>query len=280
MVSVNAENEWVSTADHTTMLGRLGRAAPNRIPSRAADPKKVVLDRKKSVESWAKPLSSAIAHRPYGPLFSSTMQNTKIIGRRIPTTKPTRNPSVTTGPQPTKQPPSVPIAIFRELSADLQATHANIESLQAENLELAAQNQQLRHDLEQLAAQTQEVVQRFRHMAIGAATDDGLMLDELGFDAESATTRSQVLEQLYRALPGYAPDAAVAPRSGGEHRPKAARPRQFSTQAPPPFYATATASDAELSGWKLTLVMGLIVFSAFGAGFLVVRPLLAPAPQR
>ncbi len=211
------------------------------------------------------------------------MRNTRMIGRRIPTTKSARpqsaahpSPPVTTPPRP----PSVPIAIFRELSADLQATHANIESLQAENFELAAQNQQLRHDLEQLAAQTQEVVQRFRHTAIGTAADDALMLDELGFDAASATTRSQVLDQLYRALPGYAPDADDDRRSApGNQRPKA-RPQQFSSQAAHPFRAASAASDADLSGWKLTLVMGLIVFSAFGAGFLVVRPLLAPAPNR
>ncbi len=205
------------------------------------------------------------------------MQNTRIPGRRIPTTKSARpqstQPSVANQPQATPRPPSVPIAIFRELSADLQATHANIESLQAENFELAAQNQQLRHNLEQLAAQTQEVVQRFRHTAIGSAADDTLMLDELGFDAESATTRSQVLDQLYRALPGYAPET--------DERPKAkARPPQFSSQAPLPTRFAPVASDADLSGWKLTLVMGLIVFSAFGAGFLVVRPLLAPAPNR
>jgi regulator of replication initiation timing len=205
------------------------------------------------------------------------MQNTRITGRRIPTTKSARpqsaNPAATQPPM-TPRPPSVPIAIFRELSADLQATHANIESLQAENFELAAQNQQLRHDLEQLAAQTQEVVQRFRHTPIGNAADDALMLDELGFDAASATTRSQVLDQLYRALPGYAPEAH-API--GRPQPKA---RPQTSQAALPTRFAPMASEADLSGWKLTLVMGLIVFSAFGAGFLVVRPLLAPAPNR
>jgi hypothetical protein len=222
------------------------------------------------------------------PLISSTMRNTKMIGRRIPTTKSARpqsanqlpHQSVATPPQAavTLRPPSVPMAIFRELSADLQATHANIESLQADNFELAAQNQQLRHDLEQLAAQTQEVVQRFRHTAIETAAEDAMMLDELGFDAESAQSRSQVLDQLYRALPGYAPDDQ---RAIGGQKPKAkVRPPQFSSQASLPNRFAASASDADLTGWKLTLVMALIVFSAFGAGFLVVRPLLAPAPNR
>jgi regulator of replication initiation timing len=219
------------------------------------------------------------------------MRNTKMIGRRIPTTKPARHPSMTTGapPQPTKLPPSVPIAIYRELSVDLQTTQANITALQTENLQLATQNQQLRQELEQLAAQTQQVLQRFRATPMGPA-DEALMLDELGFDAASVQTRSQVLDQLYRALPHDAPldqdevdDFAPAPWAGMS-LPKLAMPQvkrpQFAGQTQLPHRSSLTASDAELNGWKLTLVMALIVLSAFGAGFLVVRPLLAPHPNR
>jgi hypothetical protein len=223
-----------------------------------------------------------------------------MIGRRIPTTKSARSSqSVAAQPQTqvqtksVKLAPSVPISIYRELSVDLQATQANINALQVENLQLAEQNQQLRHDLEQLAAQTQQVVQRFRHSSIGPAADEALMLDELGFDAASATTRSQMLDQLYRALPpDYAPlseaDAiadAASLSSGLPAMPKLAMPaipraKKFSVQAQPPHRSAATAIEGDLNGWKLTLVMALIVLSAFGAGFLVVRPLLAPTPNR
>jgi hypothetical protein len=217
-----------------------------------------------------------------------------MIGRRIPTTKSARSQSVAAQAQtkPVKLAPSVPISIYRELSVDLQATQANINALQVENLQLAEQNQQLRHDLEQLAAQTQQVVQRFCHSPIGAAADEALMLDELGFDAGSATTRSQMLDQLYRALP---PDyvlpeademAETAPLWSGLpampklNLPAMPRAKQFSGQALHPHRSTATAIEGDLNGWKLTLVMALIVLSAFGAGFLVVRPLLNPTPNR
>jgi hypothetical protein len=221
------------------------------------------------------------------------MQNTRMIGRRIPTTKSARTQSVAIQPQakPVKLAPSVPISIYRELSVDLQATQVNINALQVENLQLAEQNQQLRHDLEQLAAQTQQVVQRFRRRPIGSPDDEALMLNELGFDADSATSRSQLLDQLYRALPpDYTPlseaeaIAGIATlRSGLPAMPKLAMParsKKFSGQAQPPHRSILAATEGDLSGWKLTLVMALIVLSAFGAGFLVVRPLLAPAPNR
>jgi hypothetical protein len=216
-----------------------------------------------------------------------------MIGRRIPTTKSARPQSVAVQPQakPVKLAPSVPISIYRELSVDLQATQANINALQVENHQLAEQNQQLRHDLEQLAAQTQQVVQRFRRRPIGSPDDEALMLNELGFDADSATSRSQMLDQLYRALPPDSlpeaeahPDAAPRLWSGLRAMPKLAqttsRAKKFTTQAQPPQRSTATAIEGDLNGWKLTLVMALIVLSAFGAGFLVVRPLLAPTPNR
>jgi hypothetical protein len=222
-----------------------------------------------------------------------------MIGRRIPTTKSARSSQSVAAQAQTpvqtksvKLAPSVPISIYRELSVDLQVTQANINALQVENLQLAEQNQQLRHDLEQLAAQTQQVVQRFRHSPIGSA-DEALMLDELGFDAASATTRSQMLDQLYRALPSdYAPlseadaIADAAPLSSRlPAMPKLAMPaipraKKFSVQAQPAHRSVATAIEGDLNGWKLTLVMALIVLSAFGAGFLVVRPLLAPTPNR
>lgn len=220
------------------------------------------------------------------------MRNIKNSGQRIPTNSAAPVPSApASAMNPAKPVPAVPIAIYRELSADLQATQSTIASLQSENRQLAEQNQQLRQELETLAAQTQQVAQRFRQSAIAQGADEALMLDELGFDSESAVVRSQMLDQLYRAMPDYAPATSL------EQPPFDANPgfnlgqvkRQVkhqvkrklsSTQAQNPLKFDRLASDAELSGWKLTLVMGLIVLSAFGAGFLVVRPLMAPANSR
>ncbi|MBE9028521.1 hypothetical protein IQ266_01960 [filamentous cyanobacterium LEGE 11480] len=225
------------------------------------------------------------------------MRNTRIIGRRLPTTKSlssnksARAKSVGSQPQPTTPARSVPISLYRELSADLQASQANISALQSQNYQLTEQNLQLRQELEQLAVQTQVIVQQFKQSE--SANDETLRLDELGFDAESAENRSQMLDQLYRSMPDYAPEDVVgmddtnafpsAPWSGMSlptmprfNMPQVKRPQRLTGQAQNPMRMQASASEAELSGWKLTLVMGLIIFSAFGAGFLIVRPLLAP----
>jgi hypothetical protein len=211
------------------------------------------------------------------------MRNIKHSGQRIPTNSAAQVPQAAAS----KPTPAVPIAIYRELSADLKATQTTIANLQSENLQLAEQNQQLRQELETLAAQTQQVAQRFRQSAIAQGADEALMLDELGFDSESAVVRSQMLDQLYRAMPDYAPVAPLE-RSPFESTPgfnlgqvkRQVKRKLAATQAHSPLKFDRAASDAELSGWKLTLVMGLIVLSAFGAGFLIVRPLMAPANSR
>lgn len=237
-----------------------------------------------------------------------------MIGRRIPTAKltptkthksaqaqPAQSTSGNGAPPPTKSAPSVPISLYRELSADLQATQDNMTRLRSENLLLAEQNLQLRQELTQLAEQTRQVVHRFEQTSVGNNADTSLLLDELGFEPDAAADRSQMLNQLYRALPDYAPEDCLgedclgldqptglrsAPWSGMSlanlsklGRPKVKRPQFSTSQVQNPFMRQA-ASEGELSGWKLTLVMGLIIFSAFGAGFLIVRPLLAPNPSR
>lgn len=208
-----------------------------------------------------------------------------MIGRRIPTQKSARVKPVATPQTPSsKSLPSVPISVFRELSADLQTSQANISNLQSENLQLAEENQQLREELAQLATQTQQVLHKFQHSAAGNIADEALMLDELGFDAKSAQARSQVLSQIYREMPDYAPadDRLTEPTgiAAPLQRLKAKPRKLIYEQAQNPLQTLRDAANGELSGWKLTLVMALIIFSAFGAGFLVVRPLISPAANR
>ncbi|NJL23707.1 MAG: hypothetical protein HC895_27585, partial [Leptolyngbyaceae cyanobacterium SM1_3_5] len=47
--------------------------------------------------------------------------------------------------------PSVPITVYRELAAELQATKTLLDSMNTQNQQLARHNQQLRQEIEQLA---------------------------------------------------------------------------------------------------------------------------------
>lgn len=233
------------------------------------------------------------------------MRNTSVSGQRVPADVP----SVVA---PTATPSAVPITIYRELSADLKESQAAIALLQFENQQLNEQNQVLRQELERIANQTQKAIYQVgqlhsveqpsslrpeaeplpvpthkkRRRPVAAA--EALIAEPSGFEP-------------YR-LPDFAPEDTnfmagndfglgqlfPAPQRISIKRVKSRVKSQFASDH---GFSLAQLQQllnfSELTGWKLTLVMALITLSAFGAGFLVVRPLLtphspanAPAPQQ
>jgi hypothetical protein len=179
---------------------------------------------------------------------------------------------------------SVPMSVFREVSTDLRGTQNELISLKRQNQALLQQNQYLKLEMQRVAEQTQEVVNGFVEVENPVELLNRSMAESIGVeelvepDYEShwnafepplpevpvrmampriKVNRSQVVRQ---AQPGAQPRPILGFLQ--EARARLAFPEQG-----------ATAS--ELSGWKLTMLMMLIVLSAFGAGFLIVRPLMS-----
>ncbi|MBD2092883.1 hypothetical protein H6F67_23830 [Microcoleus sp. FACHB-1515] len=144
--------------------------------------------------------------------------------------------------------PSVPITVYRELAAELQATKTLLDSMNTQNQQLARHNQHLRQEIEQLA--------------------------------QSAINLRQSAEAFQPSwnLPPQSPEAANA-RSPRSWRPETASPGgergYVIEQAEPRSRNRSQPSQREMSGVWLVLIIAAIVITAFGAGFLVVRPLLS-----
>jgi hypothetical protein len=174
---------------------------------------------------------------------------------------------------------SVPISVYREISSDLQVTQAMNASLKAENHKLIQQNQQLRQELDRLvqsAVHTQQAISHLSLDALDRQSDRSGSDAEISedFAAEFSTVRAKASANLgakpkapkrvapTRPYPSGIPDAYYE-----EHR--------FEQEAPRMVRMPAQAGrPVELNRWSMGLIMGLIVLSAFGAGFLIVRPLL------
>ncbi|NJL47915.1 MAG: hypothetical protein HC929_11055 [Leptolyngbyaceae cyanobacterium SM2_5_2] len=65
----------------------------------------------------------------------------------------------TAWPQPTRQAPSVPISVYRELATELKATQALVESLTQQNQQLGQQNQVLRKEMLRFAESAAQLKQ-------------------------------------------------------------------------------------------------------------------------
>ena len=162
--------------------------------------------------------------------------------------------------------PSVPISVYRELAAELQATRAMLDSLNNQNQHLVKQNQQLRTEVD-------KVVQSALQLQKVAGSQPTL---SQSVRAEVAYTRPDiVIEPSY-----FTPEPARSTPRSFNPRPEPSEPtvvaeKLYTEQSETrPRRSSQSDKAPELGGFWLAAVILLIVVSAFGAGFLIVRPFL------
>ena len=218
------------------------------------------------------------------------------------------SPSQGTG-QGGRQTPSVPISVYRELATELKATQAMVDSLTQQNHQLSHQNQILRQEMLNFAESADRLRQAVEYSQPQMPTtatmpgqfmggSQGMSADPAGFVmtpeesqfaepvsssegfGESINTGvSNLTNHLSRLVtprgkketPNNAPDGPPKVK-----RKPPAPPQMLYTEErlEPSHSAQKGGSSADLSGLWLATTILLIVVSAFGAGFLIMKPLL------
>lgn len=182
----------------------------------------------------------------------------------------TRNPkaSAQASAQTSGQPPlpSVPISVYRQLAAELQATQAMVDSLNTKNQDLTLQNQKLRQEIHRFAQSA---------IALKSLVDPSQPAVGVPKSAQQTTTRANSSHSdtgLQPSLEQTADAAAIAARL----RPidPASPFEELFTEAQALPNLPQEKKPRDLGGLWLTITIVLIMVTAFGAGFLVVRPLL------
>ncbi|MEP6516915.1 hypothetical protein [Microcoleus vaginatus] len=176
--------------------------------------------------------------------------------------------------------PSVPISLYREVTAELQAAQAMVDSLKTHNQQLVQQNQQLRREVEtvvQVSQQLQQVVNSAQ-----SVTQTGMpQMPSVKFNfsiepppsppATSQTNSAIPQPPQTVAFPFPLPDPEPIPASMSQPLPE----KLFTEVPETPYRVRSQPKKAsDLSGLWLAIAIFLIVIAAFGAGYLVVRPLL------
>lgn len=168
--------------------------------------------------------------------------------------------------------PSVPISVYRELSAELQQAQEMIESLKTQNQQLVKQNQQLRQQVE-------KVVQSAQHLQ--------QIVGSFGTASESEVARHQAHIPFEPRPAAPPPPPPPPPRAKTIPEVEFVPPSQNVEPPPSPYGETVVIEQEErprrtpvsegfsdVSGWMLMVAILMIVLTAFGTGFLIVRPLL------
>ena len=171
--------------------------------------------------------------------------------------------------------PSVPISVYRELAAELQTSKATIESLKSQNQQLVKQNQQLRQEIE-------KVVQTAQHLQ-DIVTSLGSVGSVNGVEGVRSRASSPPQPEPRPASSAPPPPRATSvPISDFPHSyppteptpPPYAETLVIEQEEPRPRRSTSSDGISEVNGWWLIAFISIIVLTAFGAGFWIVRTML------
>lgn len=180
--------------------------------------------------------------------------------------------------------PSVPISVYRELATELQTTKAMVDALSRQNQQLTRQNKLLRNEIYRFVQSAEQLgqfaglVPQDSAVAPEARSIPRVEIENLEDDPslELTATAPSVIPQDLAIVPRER-EAQSPPRDGQRPRPKVSspKPKLFTEQRDDYRRSHAPSPRSQDLGnlWLVTTIL-LVVFTAFGAGFLIMRPLL------
>ncbi|MEA5582624.1 hypothetical protein VB620_14890 [Nodularia harveyana UHCC-0300] len=179
-----------------------------------------------------------------------------------------------TTPNSETHPSSVPLYVYRELATELQSTQAKLNALTQQNQQLEQQNQLLRREITQ-------VIQSFSHLQT--------FVDSHPQPSPPQPNPPQTPDKVKNpAKPSSPPQQTSRQRQPSivdetNHYSNFSAPVEINDSTPETFfieeqevmyYPQSEKKVKEFSGWWLAAIIVLIMLSAFGAGYFIVRPLL------
>ncbi|NRB06310.1 MAG: hypothetical protein HRU34_02380 [Richelia sp.] len=176
--------------------------------------------------------------------------------------------------------PSVPLSIYRELAAELQATQGKLDTLGTINHQLTQENQLLRQEIDKAVQLVLQLQQRINTPHQNSSSNS----------SESYPRQRQEKPSPQKFPKSPTPKIQTYPTT----KPKATKPQEYTD--PPSFvspivdeiaisseplileeqevsYYSTSEENPSISSWRLFLFVLLIVITAFGAGYVIVRPL-------
>ena len=171
--------------------------------------------------------------------------------------------------------PSVPISVYRQLAAELDSTKAQLQSTTQQNQYLIRQNQQLQQE-------------------VGRLVQSALTVQKLVGGQPSTPPATQAQPKMAASSAPSQPAAAPTPKPQAPTQSAAPSSAEampippelpnfdefFTEQSSEPLPSKDEKPSRDFGGLWLTLVIIVVMITAFGAGFLVVRPMLQENSDR
>ena len=155
---------------------------------------------------------------------------------------------------------SVPLSVYRHLAAELQATEARLNSLNAQNHQLATENQHLRQEIEKTVQSVLQLQQSVD--SAGVVSRRYAQNSSNNFRAEAKRPGSESLPMPEKSVVVSLPTREVGLEKVFTEQESVRYRRRFSADRP------------KMSGRWLAIAIVVTMVTAFGAGYLIMRPLL------
>ena len=173
---------------------------------------------------------------------------------------------------------SVPLSVYRDLAAELQRQQAVVDSLSAKNQLLSQENQLLRQEIAKAVNSVMQLQQLLHTQSTTSYNPEVYPTANVNAHQPPSPQPQQTIKPQPRKPRPVAPkkikiNRAPQPQPAPEYFPMA-EPVYIEEQEVR-YYPYSHTRKAEANGWMLLIAILLIVLTAFGAGYLIVRPLLA-----
>lgn len=174
--------------------------------------------------------------------------------------------------------PSVPLSVYRDLAGELQAAEAMLDAITAQNKQLVQENQLLRQEIT-------KAVQSFLHLQKLVDTSEAASYNQTpraSGDLNSQTSqRVNQVRQQQRVSRVHSPVVPEVPNADFQKSDFSPPIVSMIPPIPEPvfieeeevrYYPHNESEPKEVSAWSLVIAILLIIVTAFGVGYVIVRP--------
>lgn len=182
--------------------------------------------------------------------------------------------------------PSVPISVYKQLAGELNVAKNEVTALKTENQQLRSNNQKLQNQVLQVIQAGEHLKQMVNRYDFGAESyqlapsDQATPTKEIApaFPVpqlpESTPQPQQVAPPAPAKIPSQKKSKSPQRQATPTQSPKSAKPVKLATVDPSSHPKTTDEAEGGVNGWFIFIVAIAIVCTAFGAGYMVVLPLL------
>ena len=175
--------------------------------------------------------------------------------------------------------PSVPISVYKQLAGELNVVKTEVIALKSENQQLRSNNQKLQNQVHQVIQAAEHLKQMVNRYDFGAETYQ-VRVQSVAPQAQQSMPPAPQPQLPAAASPQQVPQSVAPPQNGNapQYAPSptmqpAAKPKQIATVAQP-NHASSEETEGGINGWVIVIAAIAIILTAFGAGYMVVLPLL------